>query len=127
MRPVLLTAAVLGLAACQSSPASAQPTTPAAAAPRSPQRVTGAEARKLVADGALLLDVRTPQEFAEVHLEGARNVPLGGLQGAMATLPRDKPIVVHCAVGSRSAVAAKLLAAAGYDVRDLGGIDAWNQ
>jgi rhodanese-related sulfurtransferase len=127
MRPLLLTAAALGLSACQSSPANAQPTTPAAAAARTPQRVTGAEARKLVAEGAVLLDVRTPQEFAEVHLEGARNIPLGSLEGAMSSLPRDRPIVVHCAVGSRSAVAVKLLAAAGFDARNLGSIDAWNQ
>jgi len=124
MRPLLL-AAALGLAACQSAPTS--PAAPGAPAARVPPKVSGAEARKLVADGALLVDVRTAQEYAEVHIEGARNIPLDQLEAALPSLPKDKPLVVHCAVGSRSAVAVRVLAAAGFDARNLGSIDAWKQ
>lgn len=132
MRHLLMTAA-LGLAACQSAPAGSTPpakpppASGAVPAARTPLKVTGAEARKLVADGAWLVDVRTPQEFAEVHLPGARNIPLGELEAALPGLPKDRPIVVHCAVGSRSAVAVRVMAAAGLDARNLGSIDAWNQ
>jgi rhodanese-related sulfurtransferase len=126
MRLPFLAVVGLGLAACQSSTASAQ-SAPAAAPAKVAPKVTGAEARKLVADGAWLVDVRTPQEYAEVHIEGAKNIPLSELEAALPTLPKDRPIVVHCAVGSRSAVAAKLLVAKGYDVRNLGSLDAWNQ
>ncbi len=89
--------------------------------------MTGAEAKKFVAAGAVFLDVRTPDEFSELHLDGARNLPLSDLQRALPTLPKDKPIVVYCAVGSRSAMAASILAAAGFDVKNLGAMGNWNQ
>jgi rhodanese-related sulfurtransferase len=121
---LLAALAVLGLTAFLPGLALAQQAKVVAIAP---QRVTGTEARKLVAQGALLLDVRTPQEYAEVHLDGARNIPLAELPSTLATLPRDKPIVVYCAVGARATRAAALLGKAGFDARNLGGIDAWNQ
>lgn len=89
--------------------------------------VTGPEARQLVAAGARLVDVRTPEEFAERHLPGAINIPVQELARRMGELePRDRPLVLYCRSGSRSARAAKLLGDAGFGaVHDLGAIGRW--
>jgi phage shock protein E len=92
-----------------------------------PRSVTGAEAKAKVAAGATLLDVRTVDEFKELHIDGARNVPLADLEGALASIPKDKPVVVYCAVGGRSAKAATLLAGKGYDVVNLGAMGNWDK
>jgi rhodanese-related sulfurtransferase len=86
-----------------------------------------AEARQLVANGARLVDVRTPQEFASAHLPGAVNIPVQELDRRMAELgPKDEPIVLYCRSGSRSAYAARMLHGAGYSaVYDLGAMNAW--
>lgn len=98
---------------------------PAAPGAKAPAFVNGAEAKKLVEAGAVLLDVRTKDEFDEYHLPGARNLPVSDVRSQLASLPKDKPIVVYCAVGSRSKAAANMLAAAGYDARNLGAIGNW--
>ena len=82
------------------------PDTAATAQASSAPRIDGTEAKKLVASGALLLDVRSPEEFADGHIEGARNIPVNEIRTAMASLPKDKPIVVYCAAGARATVAA---------------------
>lgn len=125
MRSLLLVSA-LSFAACHQQSTQA-PTGGATAEAKQPVKVSGPEAQKLVAEGALLLDVRTPDEFGQLHLDGARNVPISVLADQLASLPKDKPIVVYCAVGGRSAKAAELLAAAGYDVRNLGAMENWKK
>ena len=110
---------VLAAPGCKSAPS------PPAARAATASPVDGPTARKLVAAGAILVDVRSPGEFAAGHLEGARNIPVGELSSRLGELPKDKPIVVYCAVGARSATAAGLLAEAGYDVRNLGKMAAW--
>lgn len=87
--------------------------------------VGSAEAHQLVAQGAVLVDVRTPEEFSGGHLDGARNVPVGELSARMGELPRDKTLVVYCHSGARSARAASMLREAGYRVRNLGPMSAW--
>lgn len=81
------------------------------------------------ADRLVLVDVREPGERAIVSIAGAWPVPLGGiLDGhALADLPRDRPLVLHCHSGARSAQAVRVLQAAGYpDVVHLaGGMLAW--
>lgn len=88
-------------------------------------RVTGAEARALVASGATLLDVRSREEYDARHIEGAVVIPVDELGSRLAEVPRDRPVVVYCQSGNRSARAARLLAEAGYEVHDLGGIGNW--
>lgn len=124
---LLLLLTGLTVTGCQESTPPAP--TPAATTqqPLQPRSVLGAEARALVGSGALLLDVRTVDEFNELHLEGARNIPLNELGRSLGSLPKDKPIVVYCAVGSRSAAAAGLLAKSGYDVRNLGAMENWKR
>ncbi|HEX2486620.1 MAG TPA: molybdopterin-synthase adenylyltransferase MoeB [Myxococcota bacterium] len=78
----------------------------------------------------LLLDVREPDEHAKARLEGARLVPLGELPARVEELAgwRERPVVVHCHKGGRSAKACRLLRDAGFlDVANLaGGIEAWS-
>ena len=89
--------------------------------------VDGPAARKLVAEGALLLDVRSPGEFAERHIDGAVNIPVDSLNQRIAEVgPKDRDVVVYCRSGNRSASAKRMLVAAGYaKVHDLGPIGAW--
>lgn len=87
--------------------------------------VSSAEARRLVAAGAVLLDVRSPEEFQSGHPPPARNIPVHELSARMAELSRDRIVVVYCLSGGRSRVAAATLSRAGYAVRDLGRVSAW--
>lgn len=94
------------------------------------RRVHGADAAALLAAGDLtVLDVRTPGEHARLgHLPGARLLPVDLVMAAPALLPEDgRPLLVYCEHGVRSAQAAGVLAAAGFDpVYDLaGGMAAW--
>jgi hydroxyacylglutathione hydrolase len=61
-----------------------------------------------------LLDVRTPHEWDEGHLPGARYLFLGDLRQKLTDLDRDRPVVVYCATGYRSSLAASLLQASGF-------------
>jgi phage shock protein E len=80
----------------------------------------------MVADGALLLDVRARDEFAQHHLPGSMNVPLDELEQRIRELPSGtRSMVVYCRTGSRSSKAAALLRAYGYEVHDLGSIGNW--
>ena len=75
----------------------------------------------------LLLDVRTPGEYAADAIEGSRLLPVQELSSRVRELPRDKEIIVYCRVGNRSAFAAAHLARLGYTVMNLeGGILSWN-
>lgn len=84
-----------------------------------------AEARRMAAQGALLLDVREPLEWAAGHIDGARHVPLGRL--SPQEVPGDRCVITVCRSGNRSKVAAELLVTAGHpDVVDMsGGVLAW--
>jgi len=75
----------------------------------------------------VLLDVRTPQEVAEVALPGAVNIPLGALRSRLDELPRDKEIVAFCKISLRGYEAAIILKSAGFkNVKVLdGGIVMW--
>jgi len=92
---------------------------------RTSSSVTAAEAHALVADGATLLDVRTDGEWAAGHLEGALHVPVDEVPARMAEIPKDRPVIVYCASGRRSASATSVLREAGYDARNLGGMSRW--
>lgn len=81
------------------------------------------------ADGVVLLDVRTPEEFAEGHLEGAVNLDVSGADFAtgLADLDPEATYAVYCRSGNRSQTALDLMAQAGIaSAADLtGGIGAW--
>ena len=91
------------------------------------RQIDPADAAQRVESGALLLDVREPDEWTAGHAPGAKHVPLGELAGRADELPKDRPIVAVCRVGGRSNKAAEALVNAGYDVVNLaGGMQAWN-
>ncbi|MBY0588843.1 MBL fold metallo-hydrolase [bacterium] len=78
-------------------------------------------------DGPLVLDVRAQKEWQAGHIAGSHNIPLTHLRERLAEVPSDRPVVVHCEGGYRSAIATSLLTEAGRrNVSDLvGGIKAW--
>ena len=90
-------------------------------------RIRAGEAKKLIAEqGATLVDVRTPAEYARGHIDGARNIPLQEIAARSKELPKGKPVVVYCASGMRSAAAASSLRRAGFaKVVNLGPMSAW--
>lgn len=123
-----LAAALALLAGCasQTPPAAARASGPAAVSAES-AHITLEQTRALQAQGARVVDVRTPEEFAAGHLPGALNVPVDALQGrATAELaPADAPVVVYCRSGKRSARAAGILKELGFSqVHDLGAMPA---
>lgn len=90
-----------------------------------PSYVSVAIARRHLADGAPVIDVRSPSEFAGGHLAIARNIPLGDLrQRVPAEFPdRGMVLLVHCLSGGRSLVARRQLIALGYrNVFNLGSL-----
>ncbi len=79
--------------------------------------------RAKIAAGAMVIDVRTPGEFASGAYPGAVNIPVDVLGQQLAKVPKGKPVVVYCRSGARSAAAEKTLRAAGYaDVTNGGGL-----
>jgi phage shock protein E len=89
--------------------------------------ISGARAREMVTSGARLIDVRSPAEFAGSHVSGARNIPVGAIARRAAELgDKDRPIIVYCASGARSAMAKRTLKSAGFKrVYNLGAMQNW--
>ncbi len=85
------------------------------------------QARAWVGEGALLVDVRSPAEFAGGHIEGAKNIPVSDVGGRLdAFEPRDQRIVLYCRSGARSGRAKATLEREGFtDVHNLGPMSRW--
>lgn len=99
---------------------------------RRDDEVTPTEATLLInREDALVIDVREAPEFFGGHIAGARNIPLPKLAERLAELAefKERPIVVVCASGGRSATAQKTLVGNGFGrVKNLaGGVSAWHQ
>jgi hydroxyacylglutathione hydrolase len=75
----------------------------------------------------LAIDVRAPRERAQKHIEASVSLPLNHLEENLKTLPKDRPLLVYCAGGYRSSIAASLLKRGGFvSVGELaGGMAAW--
>jgi len=97
-----------------------------AAAPK-PGVVDGAAAKALVASGAKVVDVRTPQEFASGHVPGAINIPYEEVGKRTAEIgPPSTPVVLYCRSGRRSGIAADALKKAGFqDLYDMQTVTNW--
>ena len=78
-------------------------------------------------DGAVLLDVRTPDEYRQGHIPGSKNVPLQSIDRVNAVVEnKGTPIFVHCLSGARSGQATAILQQMGYTkVKNIGGISAY--
>ena len=97
-----------------------------------PDRDPALAYRLVTEEHALLLDVRTPQEYEQGHVPGAKNIPIqefsGRLNEVEALVAGDKmhPIVLYCQGGGRAARAKKILLESGYTkVTNLGGLSDW--
>ncbi len=93
------------------------------------QNVDSPAAQKMLRENAelYLLDVRTPQEYFQARLAGSRLIPIDNFLARIGEIPTDRPLLIYCAVGSRSSQVAEYLVRKGYpEVYDLrGGIEAW--
>ena len=92
-------------------------------------RVDVVELKELLKDGAHVVDVREPHEYQAGHVPGAPLIPVATVFARREELPKDGKLVFVCAVGSRSALACEMAAAAGIPAERLynleGGTDAW--
>lgn len=73
-----------------------------------------ADIGQLIKDGAIILDVRTPGEYAGGHIKGSLNIPVDQLKNKLGSLKKDKAIITCCASGMRSASARGILRASGF-------------
>jgi rhodanese-related sulfurtransferase len=95
--------------------------------------VSAVQATQLInREDALIIDVRDPGEYGTGHIIGAKNVPLSRIQSGgseIAPKRKEKPVIVYCDNGSRSAKAASLLRSQGFSkvVNLSGGLGAWQQ
>lgn len=83
--------------------------------------MTAREARQALEDGAVLVDVREPDEWSAGHADDAIHIPLAELTDHLAQLPADREIITVCRSGRRSATAASLLTRHGLHATNLGG------
>ena len=90
--------------------------------------ISPAEARRLLDQGAILVDVREADEHARERVAGARHLPLSSLDAADLALHEGKPVIFHCRSGARTQGNAARLAQKAGDCEAFvidGGIDAW--
>lgn len=97
---------------------------------RGTRNISPREARERLASGEkiVLMDVRTPEEYAEIHIPHSISLPLDRLRSRVAEAVGDKDaeIIVYCLSGARAAQACRELSAMGYtNVRNMGGIRSW--
>ena len=88
--------------------------------------VSREQARKLIDDGAQLVDVRVDHEWEAGRIAGAAHIPLAELAQRAGEIDRDRPVVVYCRGGNRSSMAEAALTEAGFDAHKLSeGITGW--
>ena len=82
-----------------------------------------------MADGsAQVIDVREEYERVAGHIAGSRHIALGALAAEAESIDRDRPVIFHCHVGSRSLMAAQAFRQAGFEAYSMaGGLDQWEQ
>ncbi len=84
------------------------------------------EAAQRLSDGAVMVDVREPEERAQARIPGSLFIPLRLVPQRFDELPRDRPLILQCAAGMRSQQAAQFLEAQGFEVANLmHGIQGW--
>jgi phage shock protein E len=78
--------------------------------------LTPQQTRLYLKEGAVIVDVRNPDEFQREHLPGAKNIPLGVIkeEAGRSLTDKNQVILLHCVSGMRSAIAARILKQQGY-------------
>jgi rhodanese-related sulfurtransferase len=93
-----------------------------------PREVSREEAKKLVEEGAQLIDVRADHEWEAGRIAGATHLPLAELSERTREIDKDRPVVLYCRGGNRSSMATAALADAGFDAAKMSeGIVGWSQ
>jgi rhodanese-related sulfurtransferase len=72
------------------------------------------EATRLMNDGAVIVDLRSQDEFKSGHLAKAKNIAITDVDKHMGSLPKDKPLLLVCSNGTRSRIAARLFSRGGF-------------
>lgn len=81
----------------------------------------GVDHKEILAKGAIIIDVRTPEEFRQGHVKGSLNIPLNSLPGQLNKIRKQqKPVVVCCRTGNRSGYGARFLRNAGLEAYNGG-------
>jgi rhodanese-related sulfurtransferase len=92
------------------------------------REVNREEARRLLDDGAQLVDVRADHEWEAGRIAGATHIPLQDLADRAGEIDKDRPVVLYCRGGNRSSMATAALEAGGYDAVKLSeGITGWEE
>jgi rhodanese-related sulfurtransferase len=80
------------------------------------RNIASAEAKKIIEQkkNVYLLDVRTREEYRQARLKGSVLIPINEIERRLNEVPRNRPVVVYCAVGSRSNLVAGFLSSKGY-------------
>jgi rhodanese-related sulfurtransferase len=92
------------------------------------REVSREEARKMLDEGAQLVDVRADHEWNAGHIAGAAHVPLPELPQRLGEIDQDRPVVVYCRGGNRSSMATDALTDAGFEAMKLSeGIVGWSE
>ncbi|MEK7247341.1 MAG: rhodanese-like domain-containing protein [Chloroflexota bacterium] len=90
-------------------------------------RISAEEAKEMLQNGATIIDVREKHEYDSGHVPGAGHIPVNTVYARREELPKDNDLILICAIGQRSALAAEMAAAAGltrlFNVE--GGTEAW--
>jgi rhodanese-related sulfurtransferase len=93
-----------------------------------PREVSREEARKMVEEGAQLIDVRADHEWEAGRIAGATHLPLPELPQRTGEIDQDRPVVIYCRGGNRSSMAAAALTEAGFEaVKMSEGIVGWDK
>lgn len=80
--------------------------------------------KQLYADGAVIVDVRTPEEYRSGHIKGSLNIPLAGIRSKAIDLKKkNRPVITCCKSGGRSSLAKSVLQSAGVECYNGG---SWN-
>lgn len=93
--------------------------------------VTSGEAKAIIdtTKNIFILDVRSPQERSQGYIAGSQLIPIDTIERRLGEIPKNRPVIVYCAVGSRSRVVAQGLSRLGYaevyNMRD--GIVGWQR
>ena len=117
----------VSLAACSAAPFASPLASPEQVQNLPPDIDVATAASLRGRNDVVMLDVRTPEEYAQGHIPGVTLIPLDQVATRLAEIPKDKTVIVTCRSGNRSAQAAQLLREKGYGKvhNMLGGFAAW--